>query len=171
MAKRRTERTLRSSDGDNASRGVLAAVGVAAVAGVAAFGSDALAGLDVLEELDLLDAFDPAVLDRLRPPVPRDFLLWAVAGAALLFGVQRQCTRLGSPQWSYAAAREARGAWAAAVAVLQAASLSVTTQRSHRAMAPAKQRLAAWIRRSIRSPGTIAYAPLGSDLTQEGCWR
>ena len=171
MAKRRAERTLRSSDGDNPSRGALASVAVAAVAGVAAFGSDALAGLDVLEELDLLDAFDPAALDRLRPPLPRDFLLWTVAGAALLFGVQRQCIRLGSPQRSYAAARGAGGAWAAAIAVLQAASLAVTTQRSHRAMASARQRLAAWIRRSIRSPGTIACAPLGSDLTQEGCWR
>jgi hypothetical protein len=171
MAKRRAERTLRSSDGESPSRGVLVAVAVAAVAGVAVFGSDALAGLDVLEELDLLDAVDPASLDRLRPPLPRDFLLWAVAGAAFLFGVQRQCIRLGSAQRSYAVARGARGAWAAAIAVLQAASVAVTTQRSHRAMAPARQRLAAWIRRSIRSPGSAAYSPWGSDLTQKECWR
>jgi hypothetical protein len=172
MAKRRADRRLRPSGSDNARRrGGYAAVAVAALAGVAAFGTDALAGLDVIEELDLLDALDPAALERLRPPLPRDFLLWAVAGAALLFGVQRQCVRLGSPQRSYAAARSARGAWAAAIAVVQAASRAVTTRRSHRAMAPAKQRVAAWIRRSIRSPGAIVYAPWGSDLTQEGCWR
>jgi hypothetical protein len=142
-----------------------AAAVVAAVAGLAGLGPEAFEGLDALEGLE---AIDLEILERLRPSFRGDLLLWALTGGATLLTV-RHSARLEGGVRALADARRIRSAWSAAIAALAASALTLTAARTHRAMAPAKRRLADWIRRNIRSPGAADHTPLGSDLTQKGC--